>query len=122
MKSTVSVIPSNSILFIEDGMEGTIPSVGDPALPAWASPDCIIVRCYPNMDGPTEVTLASRTEIDIQRPPDFQALLNTPHRHVAIRQVCDELVMETVVPTKRTLVSIWVSHPKWPEKVIIGLG
>jgi hypothetical protein len=122
MKQTISVIPSNSILFVEDGMEGSIPEVGDANLPAWATPDCIIVKCFPDIDGPTEVTLGDRAEIDVGRAPDFQSVLNTPHRHVAIRQVGDELVLETSVNTTKTIVSIWLSHPHWPERVVIGLG
>lgn len=121
MKHRVSTNPVNSILFIEDRPTANIPAVDPPTAPAWATPDCIIVKAYPEQDGPTEILLGDLTEVDPGRPPDFTSVLKTPGRRVLVRDVLDEVVVTMPASRELTRISIWLSHPEWPDRVIIGL-
>lgn len=122
MKHSVSTSPINSILFIEDRPTSNMPVVDPPTAPAWATPDCIIVKAYPEQDGPTEVLLGDQTDVDPGRPPDFTSMLKTPGRRVLVRDALDHVVITTPSNSGLTRIAIWLSHPEWPEKVIIGLG
>lgn len=121
MKQSVSTNPVNSILFIEDRPTANIPAVDPTTAPAWATPDCIIVKAYPEQDGSTEILLGDQTEVDPGRPPDFTSVLKTPGRRVLVRDVLDEVVVTMQSSRELTRISIWLSHPEWPDRVIIGL-
>jgi hypothetical protein len=82
---------------------------------------CISFRCYPEQDGPTEVTLGEVDEVDPGGAPAFEGELETPNRALIVSTVDLETVLQTTVLNARTKVKIWLSHPRWPEKVIIGL-
>lgn len=119
MKATVS--PVNSLLFLSD------PDGGEPPIPVWggqiqSTPSCISFVCYPEQDGPTEISLGVRHELDPGTPPAFEGDLDTPHRAVVVSTVDQKTVMKMSVPGARTHVCIWLSHPRWPEQVAIGLG
>lgn len=121
MKQSVSTSPINSILFIQDRATSNIPVADPPDAPAWATPDCIIVKCYPEQDGPTEVLLGDLTDVEPGRPPDFTSVLKTPGGRAVVRDVLDEVVVSMPSARDMTRISIWLSHPEWPDKVIIGL-
>ncbi|MCZ8314339.1 hypothetical protein [Phreatobacter sp.] len=121
MKQSVSTSPINSILFIEDRPTSNIPVVDPPTAPAWATPDCIIIKAYPEQDGPTDVLLGDHTDVDPGRPPDFTSMLRTPGRRVLVRDALDQAVITMPSDRDLTRIAIWLSHPEWPEKVIIGL-
>lgn len=122
MKQSASIAPSNSIIFIADGRDGHVPEIDDFDQPAWSTPSCIIVRCFPQIDGPTQIVLGDKADVDPGSPANFVTLLRTPRRAVQLTEVGDELVLEMAVATDITRVTIWVSHPKWPEQVIVGVG
>ncbi len=121
MRQAASVTPSNSILFTADGTDGDVPVVSDMSLPAWATPTCIIVRCFPEVDGPTEVIFGPRDQVDPGTLASGTYVLRTPRRQVQVSEVGDEVVFEATVASDITRVSVWLSHPRWPDKVIIGL-
>jgi hypothetical protein len=52
----------------------------------------------------------------------FDGELETPSRTVVISTVEGKTILETPVANERTHVWIWVSHPRWPDQVTIGLG
>jgi hypothetical protein len=87
-----------------------------------STPSCISVNCYPEQDGPTEVVLGKTQEVDPGDNPVFDGDLETPHRTVTVSTVEGNAILESKVPETRTHVRIWVSHPRWPDKVIVGLG
>jgi hypothetical protein len=82
---------------------------------------CISFRCYPEQDGPTEVMLGEINEVDPGSVPAFEGELETPTYTVIVSTVDLEAVLQTAVQNTRTKVKIWLSHPQWPEKVVIGL-
>lgn len=115
---------ANSILFIEDVRGGEVPTVEpqDIHRQAWATSTCVSFALLPEPDGPTEVTLGLRQEVDPGTPPKFSGEIETPSRAVRVVEVDDTLVFEMPVAGTTTRVSIWFSHPQWPDKVTIGLG
>lgn len=114
------IAPMNSLLFLSD------PDGGDPPVPVrgaqiLSTPSCISFACYPEQDGLTEVVLGYRKEVDPGAIPAFEGSLKTPHRAVVVTTVDEKTVLKMSMPSERTHVCIWLSHPRWPEKVTIGL-
>ena len=121
MSKTINVSPINSLLFLSG------PDGGQPPIPVWdaqvlSTPSCISFVCYPEQDGPTEVSIGSRKEVDPGTPPSFEGELRTPEGAVVVWTVDQKTLLEMKVPSSRTRVGIWLSHPRWPERVLIGLG
>lgn len=121
MSAVARVRPINSLLFLSD------PNGGEPPVPVrgpmiLSTASCISFRCYPEQDGPTEVVLGAARDVGPGRQPEFEGDLETPNRAVVVSTVEEETVLETKVPDARTHVRIWLNHPRWPDRVIIGLG
>jgi hypothetical protein len=121
MSKSKKVRPVNSLLFISDsdGGEGPEWVRGEQIL---ATSSCISVACYPEQDGPTEITLGGTGEVDPGWHPVFAGELETPSRTVIVSTVDHDTILESTVPKERTHVTIWVSHPRWPDRVVIGLN
>ena len=112
--------PPNSLLFISDPNGGKAPTpVRGPLI--LSTPSCISVGCYPEQDGPTEVILGKAQEVDPGGNPAFHGDLETPNRAVVVSTAERETVLEAKGPETRTHVRIWINHPRWPDKVIVGL-
>jgi hypothetical protein len=120
MPVSKKVRPVNSLVFVSDVAGGTVPEWADGEL-ILSNSSCIQIRCYPEQDGPTTIVLGQSREIRPDHPPKFEGDLDTPNRSVAVWTVEREIIVESRVPKTRTRVCIWVDHPRWPEKVIIGL-
>ena len=113
--------PVNSLIFISDPSGGMVPEWIRDAL-ILSTPSCISVGCYPEQDGPTEVILGKAQEVDPGFRPAFEGDLATPSRAVVVSTVDRDTVLESKVPDMRTRVRIWISHPRWPDKIIVGYG
>lgn len=110
----------NSLLFLSDRKGGEYP------IPVWgaqiqSTPSCISFGCYPEQDGPTEISLGAARDVNPGNSPAFEGDLETPHRAVIVSTVDHKTVMSMIVSKTRTHVRIWLSHPRWPEKIAIGL-
>lgn len=121
MSKSVTISPPNSLLFLSD------PDGGKAPIPVWgaqilSTASCISFACYPEQDGPTKIILGGWNEVDPQTAPAFDGEIETPHRAVVVTTVDQKIVLKAEVPNARTHIRIWLSHPRWPEKVIIGLG
>lgn len=120
MRRALRIAPSNSLLFVSDVSGGKIPQITrGPWL--WATSSCIAVGCYPEQDGETEVVLGKSEEVVPVDHLAFDGNLETPNRAVIVSTVEGNTILERAVSEVRTRVRIWVSHPRWPEKVVIGL-
>jgi hypothetical protein len=121
MKYTSATIrPLNSLVFISDIKGGEVPEwIRDELI--LSTPSCISVGCYPEQDGPTTVTLGPLLEVERDQQPAFSGYLETPNRAVLVSTVDEQTVAEMKVPYTRTQVRVWVNHPRWPDKVTIGL-
>ena len=120
MTITVAAHPMNSLIFVSDPAGGVVPEwERDKSILSTRS--CISVICYPEQDGPTQITLGPRVEVDPRTPAAFEGILETPHRAVVIHTVDQQILMKSAVRSGRTRIAIWLSHPRWPERVTIGL-
>jgi hypothetical protein len=120
MFSSKIIRPVNSLLFVSDPAGGVVPEWIQGTL-VLATPSCISVSCHPEQDGPTEVILGKARDVDPGDHPVFDGELETPGRIVVISTVERKTVLETRVPDTHTRVRIWLNHPRWPDKVIVGL-
>jgi hypothetical protein len=120
MFAKASINPINSLLFISDPEGGVPPTpIRGPMILSTSS--CISFRCYPEQDGSTEVTLGGIDEVDPGGVPAFEGELETPSHAVVVSTADLEAVLQAVVQGARTKVKIWLSHPQWPDKVVVGL-
>lgn len=120
MIKKIRISPVNSLLFIEDVNGGKPPEW------VWganilSTPSCISFACFPEQDGPTEITIGPSNEIEPGPLMVFEGDLETPSRVVIISGVEFECVLSVDVANQKTKVKIWYSHPKWPDKVMISV-
>ena len=71
-------------------------------------PSCISFICFPEIDGPTEISLGARNEDDPGAAAVFEGDLLTPHRAVVITTVDLKTVLRMDVPNESTHVCISV--------------
>ena len=121
MRSSIRISPPNSILFVSDPDGGKAPYPVRGAL-ILSTQSCISFGCYPEQDGPTEVILGKAHEVAPGDLPAFDGRLETPARAIVVSTVERETVLEMNVPDTHARVRIWLNHPRWPDKVIIGVG
>jgi hypothetical protein len=123
MIRTVTIQPINSIVFVSGGDNYEVPAESfDPkrSLVA-ASSTCLIVGVLPEVDGPTELTIGPAREIDPGYSPSFVGPLETDSRRIIIDQVDGYIIHDQPVTSVSVIITIWLSHPRWPEKVFIGI-
>lgn len=87
----------------------------------WSNPGCIIFGCFPEQDGPTEITIGSSTEIEPGPSLVFEGDVETPSHVLAIYGVDIQQILNMDVANLKTKIRIWYSHPKWPDKITIGV-
>jgi hypothetical protein len=121
MIDSARIHPLNSVIFISDPDGGVVPEWVEDRL-ILSTPSCISVGCYPEPDGPTEILLGEAMEIGPDRKPDFDGELETPKRIVGVFTTERQTILSRTVPDRRTRIRIWVSHPRWPERILIGFG
>lgn len=119
MFQTIKRSLQNGLIFIEDIAGGEPPyPVTDAKVQFTAS--CISVACLHEVDGEAELVLGPSDAIDPGYTVAFNGDLDTPSKELMISTVAGEVLLRTEVPTIRTRVQIWRSHPDWPEQVIVG--
>ncbi|WP_147292662.1 hypothetical protein [Undibacter mobilis] len=116
----IRVSPVNSLLFLMDAKGGRAPD------PIWgqmihSSPSCISFACFPEVDGPTEIAIGPAGEVQPEPLLVFKGELETPSRMIVLETAEHERILDVPVTRERTIVHLWYSHPKWPEKIVVGL-
>ncbi len=110
----------NGVLCVEDERGGTPPRpVRGANLLATSS--CIFVACTIDSEGETEVVVGSADALDSKDIPLFDGSLETPSRVLTISTVEGTKILYAAVSSPSTRVKIWTNHPRWPDKVSIGL-
>jgi hypothetical protein len=120
MNSNIKIRPVNSVLFVSDLGGGIPPVIPNRDAMVWGTASCLSFRCFPEQDGPTEIVLGAVKDLDPGDRPIFEGELDTPSRRLIISTVEHKSVLEADVPHIRSRLRIWMSHPRWPEKVVIG--
>jgi hypothetical protein len=122
MAVSAKISPVNSLVFIH-GPRGWTPPLPIDGKLIWSTPSCIATACFPEVEGPTEIILGDTQEVDPRAAIAFEGMLETPQRAVVITTVDnDQPFLSFGAAGLLTRVRIWHSHPRWPEKVTIGLG
>jgi hypothetical protein len=120
---TVTIQPINSIVFVSGGSDIEVPAeIYDPKQNIIAaSSTCLIVGVYAEVDGPTNLTIGRAREIDPGYSPSFVGPLETGDGRIIIYQVDGHIIHDQPVASAQAIMTIWLSHPQWPEKVFIGI-
>lgn len=121
MQQVKTFAPANSIVFISDigGGQPPIP-IRDEMI--WSTPSCVVVVCYPEIDGPTTLILKTSDETDPKERPAFDGDLDTPQQQIVVSTVDDIVLLKSPTPRKKTRLVIWRSHPKWPKVVTVAFS
>jgi hypothetical protein len=120
MSQSITIAPVNSLIGISDIQKSVVP---DPPLPdgITATDSCILVVCYPEVEGETEITLGQASDVDPGYPPAFDGHLVTPSRVVRITDVVWKPLLETSVSSQNTRIRIWKNTPQFANKIIVGV-
>ena len=86
MHTSTLVRPVNSLIFVSDRAGGRIPLWQKNKQVLWTD-SCISVACYPEQDGPTELSLGASPEVDPGFRPEFDGILKMPNRIVTVQDV-----------------------------------
>lgn len=124
--NTTRIAPQNSVVFVTDVRGGMPPQYEDGKL-INHNEFCVGIVCYPEIDGETEIVLAGAFENGFSEMITglelaYDGNIATPSKVLLISTVMDEPVLQEAVPETVTRLRVWISHPKWPEKVVIGWG
>jgi hypothetical protein len=72
------------------------------------------------IDGETEIVLGPRRDVDPGEPPVFEGKLETPNRSLAVMIVPGTKILEAIVPSAHTHISIWANDIWEPDRIVIG--
>lgn len=120
MAASISTAPSNSLIGISDIKKGLVPE-SMPASGIAATESCILVACYPEIDGETKITLGPSIDVDPGDPPAFDGELATPSGIVQIVTIDWKPLLQAPVLTANTRIRIWKNRPHWADEIIVGL-
>jgi len=119
IRAITALLP-HGLLFISDKGGGSVPYPWRDVM-IQATPSCVCVRGVHEQEGTTEILVGPVDEVGLQAEPSFVGALKTANRAISFWTSDDRQLLEMAVPSHITQVRIWLSHPKWPEKVIVGL-
>ena len=119
---TAKIAPPNSQVVIVDPKRRKI------EVPQWqelapfiATSSCILVLCYPEVDGETEIALGTVREVDPGSKPIFDGHLLTPSKILAIETVYGDAILQIPTSDVQTKLRIWSDAIKWPTKIMVGI-
>lgn len=121
MKKATSIRPAHSQVVVCD-------PTAKIEVPLWkrgvgfvASDTCILFGCYPEPDGPTDLTFGTEDEVRGEGRPMCEIMLKTPGRQIAIETTEGDGIFSMPTKSTETLVRIWSNRDWAPDKVIIGI-
>ncbi len=120
----IKIAPQNSLVAIRDADGGEVPDPSAFSLETRiiSTDSCILVACFPEIDGETEIVLGPVTEVALPSEPVLDQNLETPARKVVISTIVWKKLLEADVTSVRTRVRIWTNSARWPDQIIVGLG
>lgn len=126
MQRMIKINPVNSLAFLSSEQGWEPPLLTREALlqgqQVFATSSCLAVTCYPEQDGPTEVVIDDGAIDNPVGQLAFDGFLDVPDRILVLSTAENEVLLSFPLQTPRVRVRIWTSHPRWPEKLTIGLG
>ena len=118
MKKTVAV--PNALILVLDSIAGELPDGMKGSLFA-ATTSCVAIGCRSDCNGETEIVVGSTLEVDPGEPPQFERLLDTPSRRLAVQTVLGETIAELPVARQRTMIRVWVNDYREPDRIIVAV-
>lgn len=118
--ASISTAPPNSIIGISDLKKGVVPEPM-PDFGIAATESCILVGCYPEIDGETKITLGPAADVDPGGMPAFDGQLATPSGIVRIVTIDWKPLLEAPVSSTNTRIRIWKNRPRFADEVIVGV-
>lgn len=118
---TLKFAPGNSLVLISENLRSKPP---EPILTGMVSYNatCVEVACLPEVDGETTFHFGKVQEVPAGLEMVFDGFLETPGGTLIVATVEEEILFEDKVPEASTRVRVWLSHPRWPDTVVIGWG
>lgn len=113
--------PENSIVFISGNLQSKPPEHVRGNMINY-NETCVSVGCHPEIDGETEIHLGRADEISAEFEVVFDGIIETPNKTLMISTVEGTILLEDTVPALVTRLRVWLSHPRWPDKVVVGWG
>lgn len=87
-----------------------------------ATESCILVACYPEIDGETKITIGPAADVDPgDTPPAFDGRLATPSAVIRIVTIDWKPLLEVPVSSTNTRIRIWKNRPRFADQVIVGV-
>lgn len=120
MPASISIAPPNSLIGISDVKRGTVPD-SMPESGITATESCILVACYPEIDGETKITLGPAAVVDPGESPAFDGQLATPSGIIRIVTIDWKPLFEVPVSAANTRIRIWKNRPRFADEIIVGL-
>jgi hypothetical protein len=74
------------------------------------------------MDGMTELAFGPATAVALTAQPQFDGVIDTPSRSVAVSTPEGFIIGVPVPVGDRTRVRIWIDHPAEPETITVAIG
>jgi hypothetical protein len=121
MKQTVSIRPAYSQVVICDPTAKVEVPLWQRAVPFVSSDSCILFMCYPEIDGPTQLTFGNGEDIQANGEPICERILKTPGWQIAVETAEGEGIFRMPTKGTETMVRIWSNRNWLPDKVIIGI-
>ena len=110
----------NSLLAISDTAGGIAPQGPSPSSPIAATETCVMVGCM--FDAETDIAVVQGEEDFPRDRPEYDGILSTPSRAIALWQVAWDRLCTVPVPAESTRVRIWTNKLRQPDRVVIGVG
>jgi hypothetical protein len=121
MKQTVSIRPAYSQVVICDPTAKVEVPLWERDVGFVASDTCILFGCYPEPDGPTDLTFGTGDEVRGDGPLTCELVLKTPGRQIAVEGVEGDGIFSMATKATETRIRIWANRDWLPDKVIIGI-
>jgi hypothetical protein len=121
MRTSKIIRPVNSLIFISDQAGGDGPE-WEKDKQVLSTNSCISVVCYPEQDGPTEVVLGAVKDVKSNLRLAFDGTLQVPSLVLTVQNVTHDVILAMSVADPAVRVRIWLNHPRWADKVLIGVG
>lgn len=121
MKQTTLIRPAYSQVVICDPTAKIEVPLWQRGVGFVTSDTCILFGCYPNSDGPTDLTFGTGDEVYGEGTPTCEIVLKTPGCQIAIETPEGDGIFSMPTKGAETLVRVWANRNWAPDKVIIGI-
>lgn len=121
MKHTIKHAIQNGLIFVEDVEGGFSPDPFTDEKIQFTS-SCVSITCLHEVDGEAELILGPAEDVSPGTHAEFDGVIETPSRAVAISTVPGDHLLKANVPDTTTRIRVWRNHPIWADRVVVGWG